>query len=112
MPLDLAFDVGRLTCFIGEHSLVCTTQHLAIGRLRAPFPQILDLRVSSRLFFVEVGMRDGTHRFYANPRPWEGDDWLSLRRHLLHWHTRARHLGDRSDVPEDLLALMRHPRAR
>ncbi|MEN0061488.1 MAG: hypothetical protein AAGA48_05015 [Myxococcota bacterium] len=109
MPLDLEFDVGQLRCLIGEHRLVCTTQRLAIGRLRLPFVQILDLRVSRHLFFVEVATRTGTHRFYASPRPWEHRDWERLSDHLLHWHQRAHQQGDRADVPSELLRLRKRP---
>lgn len=107
MPLDLELDVGHLECSIGEHRLVCTSRLVAIGRLRLTFDQILDLRVSQRLFFVELATRTGTHRFYANPRPWEGADWTHLATLLHQWHRRAQRLGDRRDVPPELLRLRR-----
>lgn len=105
MPLDLEFDVGHLECSIGEHRLVCTSQHLVIGPHRLPLAEILDLRVSRRLFFVELATRTGTHRFYANPRPWEDGDWERLAAHLERWHHRARELG-RGNVPPELLRLL------
>jgi len=107
MPLDLVLDVGHLECSIGEHRLYCTSRLLVLGPLRVTFDQILDLRVSERLFFVELALCDGTHRFYASPRPWEDGDWRRLASHLLRWHDRARQLGDRDDVPLELLHLRR-----
>ncbi len=106
MPLDLEFDVGHLECSIGDHRLVCTSRLLALGPQRLPLSQILDLRVSRRLFFVEIATQTGTHRFYANPRPWEGGDWEQLASQLEHWHQRARQLGDQQDIPTELLRLV------
>ncbi|MEO0604284.1 MAG: hypothetical protein AAF211_22805 [Myxococcota bacterium] len=105
MALDLELDVGHLTCWIGEHRLLCTSRHLAIGTLRVPRGQVVDLRVSRRLFFVEVATRTGTHRFYAKPRPWEDGDWKRLANHLTTWHQRGPARGDQRDVPHELLVL-------
>lgn len=105
MPLDLQLDVAHLECSIGEHRLRCTARDLVIGPLRLLLPHVLDLRVSRRLFFVEVATARGTHRFYASPRPWEGPDWERLADQLAYWHQRALRLGDGRDVPAELLRL-------